>query len=70
MDFDPKDVIALAKAVKEISANSHYNPNGPDYTDCPFCTGEVGGEYGKMEEIKHDLDCPYLLAKDMLTNIK
>ena len=69
-----KDIQALCKVVLEIGVDGYDNPNGAYESSCPFCSakehrGGGGGDiWATMEELKHDLDCVYLIAKDLSTN--
>ena len=66
------DVRKLCKAVLEVTPEFFDNPNGGYEHTCPFC-GEriiVGGlYYHGMHDIKHENDCAWLIAKDLMTNI-
>ena len=63
------DVRKLCREVINTAPSVSYNGNGPDDSTCPFCYGRVYHDAGTMEEIKHDADCAYLIAKDLMTNI-
>lgn len=68
------DIKAVCKAVIETNTTFFDNPNGPYENSCPFCSAKKysGGEkpYYDMDELKHDLDCAYVIAKDLMTNLK
>lgn len=64
-----KDIQKLCKGVLEMSPISYCNPNGPDYSNCPLCSKESFFNAG-MDDIKHELNCVYLIAKDLSTNLK
>ena len=70
------DIIALAKGVLATKAiyDEKYNSRSPDTFVCPFCGQEEWEvnckEDHEMESIEHELNCPYLIAKDLLTGIK
>jgi hypothetical protein len=65
------DINKLIDAVLEISAVFFDNPNGAYEVSCPFCGGikYFGGNVSTptMTDIKHDLNCAYLIAKDLNT---
>ena len=65
MDFNKEDVIILAKAVEEDAVcfqdGGDYNHDG---YDCVHCCGERTDTRG---EFKHEIDCPVLVAQDVLT---
>ena len=70
-----QDVVALAKAVLTMGAEHWDNPNGAYESTCPLCYAKVhrGGQkeiWASMSEIKHEPNCAYLIAKDLLTNFE
>lgn len=67
-DQREKDIQSLCTGVLEASPASHYNPNGADYSTCPFCHKEVHYMDAEIKDIPHSLDCAYLIAKDLSTN--
>ena len=68
-----KDIQKLCKCVLNIEPNTYDNPNGCYETTCPFCNaydsrgGGKGSIWATMNELKHDIDCAYLIAKDLST---
>ncbi len=70
-----KDIIKLCDAVLNISTDFYDNPNGAYESTCMFCRKKVkkGGNEGciqaSMDEIKHEPNCAYLIAKDLSTNL-
>jgi len=64
-----KDLQKLCRRVINTSPITFYNPNGADDATCPFCYAKTWDVNAGMEDIKHKLDCEYLIAKDLLTNI-
>lgn len=62
------DILILAKLVLNINVINVYT-NREDYSQCPFCY-EKGNITADMGELNHNVGCGYLLAKDILTNIK
>lgn len=69
-----KDVQRLCEAVLEVSPKFWDNPNGAYETSCPFCEaidyrGGGGRIMSSMGELDHNQDCPYLIAKDLSTNL-
>ncbi len=69
IDDRDKDILKLCKKVLSASPSWSYNPNGADYNTCPFCYKERYGESCDMEDIEHDIDCAYFIAKDLSTNL-
>jgi len=59
------DIQKLCKQVlEECYPNENYN-NGE--TSCPFCAESTYKNNAGMQDIKHDADCAYLIAKDLST---
>ena len=59
-----QDLRCVCDAIIETWKNFEYDPNGPDYCECIFCyNNDIGLE--ENEHIKHDLDCPVLVAMDI-----
>lgn len=80
-----EDIQNLAGQVLNMSADTWDNPNGPYTSTCPLCGAQSYGpvseegpfDYDKkhhifpyMSEIEHKQTCGYLIAKDLMTNIK
>jgi len=67
-EFNKEDVIKVAKAIIE-------NPLGwmdgdfLPYFFCKFCDSKLTGYTTDIKYFKHKLDCPVLVAQDLLTNI-
>lgn len=66
------DINTLINAVINIPSVIHYRPNHADESTCPFChkTKYFAGNQNEpdMSEIEHDVNCAYLIAKDLNTN--
>jgi hypothetical protein len=60
----------IAKVVAETGAEFYDNPNGPYEYSCPFCCSKTkrGGNepQATIADIKHDVDCAYILAVSTL----
>ena len=74
MEAREKDIQKLCKAVLEISSCSYDNPNGAYETTCPLCSAIEyrcggGSPFASMQELNHDKDCAYLIAKDLSTGV-
>jgi hypothetical protein len=65
MDQREKDIKILCEKIKEMSPIFWDNPNGPYEYSCPFCHNHTSERGAIMSDIKHDHDCPYLIAKDL-----
>ena len=62
--FDPKDIKTIAQAMVDY----HIVPyNGYEGEHCRYCYGEAWED--EPERTEHDLSCPVLVAKDVLTRI-
>lgn len=73
MEQREKDIQLMCKAVLEIGIIFYDNPNGAYESNCPFCNAEElrgggGNIWADMDELNHDLNCAYLIAKDLSTN--
>ena len=66
MEFKKEDVIILAKAVYEDAVCFHDGGDYADYYCCLFCCGD---STDAKEEFKHEIDCPVLVASDVLTGV-
>lgn len=64
-----EEILKLCKGVLNASPSVYYNPNGADDSTCPFCGAKVLWADAEIEDINHDLDCAYLLAKDLSTGL-
>jgi hypothetical protein len=71
-NFKTEDVLAV---VREVASHSQPfredNQNGYDYVLCDYCNGKYIDVYRSEQEardkFKHELNCVWLIAKDMLT---
>jgi len=65
-NFSHNDVIKVAKEL--IDFGVHYEDYGDNYPfegfECQCCNGEVTST---EESFKHELNCPILVAQDLLT---
>tara|TARA_R110000868_G_scaffold109965_1_gene298480 strand:+ start:341 stop:550 length:210 start_codon:yes stop_codon:yes gene_type:complete len=68
MNERDKDIITVLKAVLDIQPSNNYSSNG-NWSTCPFCYNHVNYETDDIKDITHLLTCPYLIAKDLTTNI-
>jgi len=57
-----KDIQTICEQVLEVNLEVNQNTW---YGTCPFCSS--GGYVDYMSEVKHDQNCAYLIAKDLLT---
>lgn len=68
-----KDINNVLFGVLETETIYERNYNYADRCICPFCY-ESKETYGytnlSMKELNHSQDCIWLIAKDLLTNIK
>lgn len=76
MDRD-QQILELCKVVLNMSSTFWDNPNGAYESSCPICNAlEKRGcnergfpDFVSMDEIKHDPNCGYLIAKDLSTGL-
>lgn len=54
---------------KIVIMNIHSTGDSGSGGECPFCLADCGWDSG-ISEVKHELNCIYLIAKDLLTNSK
>ena len=66
MEFKREDTITLAKAVYEDAVSFHAGGDYADYYCCVFCMGSMTDT---REQFKHGMDCPVLVAQDVLTGV-
>ena len=60
-----QDIQTLCKAVLESGIQHEYNKNSVDRYRCIFCYMSVP-DWNTESDIKHSLNCPYLIAKDLV----
>ena len=65
-----EDIQKLCRQILETEMVYEYNSNGADSVHCPLCFEESHDIGVDISEFKHDLNCSYLIAKDLMTNIK
>lgn len=68
-----KEVLELCKQVLDVSPEWYDNPNGAYESTCPFCREKEyrGWEnsFAAIDEISHNPNCAYLIAKGLTTNL-
>lgn len=64
------DINKLCKKIMELTPEYIYGDNGPDEYECPLCGKTENSSRPTMNEFSHDIDCPYLIAKDLMTGVK
>ncbi|MFC0181483.1 hypothetical protein SAMN04515674_104252 [Pseudarcicella hirudinis] len=67
-----QEVQKLCKGVLETNAvyEGNYDSYHPSIYQCPFCFSDIEAiNYKGLQTIIHDIDCPYLIAKDLSTNV-
>ena len=66
-----KELQELCRKVMNANPERYYNPNGADETICPFCWAKdySTGCTADIEDIEHEPDCAYNIAKGLSTNI-
>jgi len=68
------EIKLLVKKVLNVTLDFYDNPNGGYEYTCPFCENytSIGGNEKAtptMNTFEHRLDCAYLIAKSLSTNI-
>ena len=65
-NFSKEDVLILANAIIKdpVMANSG---DFITYLSCEYCDAELHGYQHSLEDFKHDVNCPVLIAQDVLT---
>lgn len=60
------DLEAVCKAVIDHHARYQYDDNGPHTGwECIYCSGWVPERDEGRVEMRHDVDCPVLVARDI-----
>ena len=67
--FKEEDVIKVAKAMVESHREFVNDHNNGDYSECIHCYAETCREPKGNAPITHALDCPVLVAQDLLTGV-
>lgn len=70
-----KKIIRVCEEVVDIPADYYDNPNGPYESSCPFCLSTVkkkgtSNYFISQYEIPHHEDCAFILAKQLLKELK
>ena len=70
--FSEEDVLTVARAVIEKSVIKNVEPDDDDifWFTCNYCSAVLRRWEGDKEDFKHELDCPVLVAQDLLTGYK
>lgn len=63
-----QEIQKLSHAVLELYP--HSTGDSGSGAECPFCLKECRWDAEKLEDIRHELDCVVLIAKDLTTNLK
>jgi len=65
-NFNKQDVITIAKALMEDPLNYMDSDFIPFYY-CKYCDAELYGYAASEKDFMHKLNCPVLIAQDILT---
>jgi len=65
-NFLKEDVSKIAKAIV-FEPLTYMDGDYTPYYFCHFCESELKGYTVNPEDFKHDVDCPVLVAQDILT---
>ncbi len=63
MSFNKDDVVTIVNAMLENHTVNIWDHNKGNYTECIHCETK----HDDPSKIKHDLDCPVLIASNVLT---
>jgi hypothetical protein len=69
MNISKEKTETLVRAVVGMKPNITHVNLQESYSDCPFCYERVDDKH-TMAEIIHTWDCPYLIAVNLLEEIK
>ena len=64
-EFDAQDVLKIARAILEDPVQC-MSGDFVTYFWCEHCDAEIHGYQYGATDLKHDLDCPVLVAQDIL----
>ncbi len=65
-NFDKTDVIKMAWSIIEDPL-TYMDGDFTPYYMCDFCRAELTGYHVDEDDFKHSLNCPVLIAQDVLT---
>ena len=65
-NFSKKDILILAKAINENPIRL-MSGDYVTYLYCIYCDAELHGYKYDEKDFKHDINCPVLIAQDVLT---
>lgn len=76
MEQREKDIQKLCDTILSFGIDKYDNPYGGYESTCPFCgvkesrfDGDGIDIWASMQDLTHDQDCAYLIAKDLSTNL-
>lgn len=64
-----QDILELCRQIVNMPPKVYYNPHGADSSTCPICHAQLDYADAEMEDIKHEANCGYLIAKDLSTGL-
>ena len=67
-DLRKDQITKMAQALIDnaiVSMDGDFTP----YCFCEFCNAELHGWRYSAKDIKHDIDCPVLIAKEVLRDV-
>ena len=67
--FSESDVLKLAIAILE-SPVEYFDSDRYSHYYCNYCEAELDWRIGSADDFKHELDCPVLVAQDILTGME
>lgn len=66
MCFLKEDVLKMAKAIM-LEPLTYMDGDYTPWFFCEYCDAELRGCHVDAKDFKHDVDCPVLVAQDILT---
>ena len=67
-NFLKEDVLKLAETIVDCPVEYQDGDYGSYY--CNYCEAELDCKVGGIKDFKHNLNCPVLIAQDILTRSK
>jgi len=66
-EFKKEDVLVMARAILMNGPIQFADGDFVTYLWCYYCDSELHGYQYGVEDFKHELSCPVLIAQDILT---
>ena len=66
-EFKKEDVLTLARVITDDPVITNLDDYSILWFTCKYCNTVLQGYNGSIEDFKHELSCPVLIAQDILT---